>query len=117
MPFRFFHGCYDVEEIGGGFQIEIVEFDFVIVAMDHPITAGLTDFKIFDEIYSDFRVQPDVTPLITRSHPKSGKPLAWTRTEGKSRVVFIQLGHGPTAYENPNFRQIVARSIRWAAKQ
>jgi type 1 glutamine amidotransferase len=87
----------------------------VIVATNHPITAGVGDFMIFDEIYWGFRVSKDVTPLISTTHPKSGKPLAWARTQGKSRVVYLQLGHGPTAFENANFRKLLAQSIRWTA--
>lgn len=88
----------------------------VIVAKDHPITAGMKDFTITDEIYWGFRVGSDVTPLITTTHPKSGKPLSWYRSEGKSRVVYLQLGHDHTAYDNPNYRQLVARSIQWVAE-
>ena len=94
-----------------------VEIPIVIVAKDHPITAGLKDFVIHDEIYSGFRAQPEVTPLITTSLPKSGKPLAWCRTQGKSRVVYLQLGHDHAAYENPNYRTLVARSILWTANR
>ncbi len=89
----------------------------VIVAKNHPITAGMKDFTIHDEIYWGFRVGSDVTPLITTTHPKSGKPLGWYRTEGKSRVVYLQLGHDHTAYDNPNYRQLVAQSIRWASRK
>ena len=92
-----------------------VEVPVVIVAKDHPITAGLNDFIIHDEIYWGYRVSKDVTPLITTTHPKSGKPLGWCRTEGKSRVVYLQLGHGPEAFNNENYRKLVAQSIRWTA--
>lgn len=99
-----------------GYQHD-VEIPVVIVATNHPITAGLKDFTIHDEIYWGYRVQPDVTPLITTTHPKSGKPLAWTRTQGKSRVVYLQLGHDHSAFENPNYRQLVEQSIQWTAKR
>jgi type 1 glutamine amidotransferase len=92
-----------------------VDIPVVIVAKEHPITAGLKDFTIKDEIYWGFRVGSDVTPLITTTHQKAGKPLAWTRMEGKSRIVYLQLGHDHQAYENANYRELVARSIRWAA--
>ncbi len=98
-----------------GYQHD-VDIPVLIVAKDHPITAGLNDFTIRDEIYWGFRVRPDVTALLTTNHPKSGKPLAWTRTEGQSRVVYIQLGHGRQAFENSNYRRLVAQSIRWAAR-
>jgi len=99
-----------------GYQHD-VEIPVTIVARDHPITEGLKDFTIHDEIYWGFRAQPDITPLLTTSHPKSGKPLAWCRSQGKSRVVYIQLGHDHSAYDDPNYRRLLANSIRWAARQ
>ncbi len=94
-----------------------VEVPVVIADTGHPITSALKDFTIRDEIYWGFRVGADVHPLLTTTHPKSGKPLMWTRTEGKSRVVYLQFGHDHLAYENPNLRDLVARSIAWAARR
>ncbi|HYE31156.1 MAG TPA: ThuA domain-containing protein [Methylomirabilota bacterium] len=88
-----------------------------IVAKDHPVTKGVSDFTIFDEIYWGYRTGKDSIPLITTTHPKSGKPLAWARTEGKSRVVYLQLGHGPEAFENPNFRKLVGNALEWVARK
>lgn len=87
----------------------------VIVAKDHPITAGLSDWVIHDEIYWGYRVSKEVTPLITTTHPRSGKPLGWCRSEGRSRVVYLQLGHGPEAFNDANYRKLLAQSIRWTA--
>lgn len=97
-----------------GYQHD-VDVPVVIVARDHPVTAGLKDFVIHDEIYWGFRVGSDVTPLLTTTHAKSGKPLGWARTEGKSRIVFLQSGHGPEAHENANYRRLLSQSIRWVA--
>ncbi len=72
-----------------------VDMPVVILAKDHPIMAGLKDFTIHDEIYKRYRVRPDVTPLFTTTHPESGKPLGWTRTQGKSRVVVLGVGPRP----------------------
>jgi len=99
-----------------GYQHD-TDMPIVIVARDHPITAGLKDFEINDEIYWGFRVAPDVTTLVTTTQPKSGKPIAWCHDVRRSRVVYIQLGHGPSAYGNPNYRKLVAQSIRWAARK
>ena len=93
-----------------------LEVPIVISDTAHPITAGLKDFTIHDEIYWGFRVGADVHPLLTTTHAKSGNPLMWTRTEGKSRIVFLQLGHDHLAYENPGYRELVARSIAWTAR-
>jgi hypothetical protein len=94
-----------------------VDVPVTILDTRHPITAGMKGFTIRDEIYWGFRVGSDVLPLLGTTHPKAGKPLMWARTEGKSRVVFLQLGHDRHAFENPNFRELVARSIRWAARR
>ena len=99
-----------------GYQHD-VDVPVAIIAHQHPITAGMSDFTIRDEIYWGFRVGPDVTPLITTTHPKSGKPLAWTRTEKKSRIVYLQLGHDHAAYENPNYQKLVSRSILWVSRR
>lgn len=92
-----------------------VQVPVVIVAKNHPVTAGLSDFTIHDEIYWGFRTTADAVPLITTTHPRSGKPLMWTRNEKKSRVIYLQLGHGPEAYAHPNYRRLVTQSIQWLA--
>ncbi len=99
-----------------GYQHD-VDVPVVITATNHPVTAGVKDFTVHDEIYWGFRVGSDVTPLITTTHPKSGKPLGWTRTQGNSRVVFLQLGHGKEAFNDGNYRKLLAQSIRWTAQK
>lgn len=89
----------------------------VEVAAAHPVTAGVEPFTIQDEIYWSYPVGADVVPLLRTSHPKSGNPLAWARTEGLSRVVYLQLGHGISAYRHPAFRRLVANAIRHVARR
>ena len=101
------------EKLGWEHDVDIK----VQVLTRHPVTEGVDDFELNDEIYWGFRTRPDVTPLITTTHPKSGKPLAWARTEGKSRVVYLQLGHGPTAFKNENFRKVVGNAIGWVGNR
>jgi type 1 glutamine amidotransferase len=98
-----------------GYQHD-VDIPVLISATNHPATAGLKDFSIQDEIYWGFRFGSDAMPLITTTHPKSGKPLGWARTQGKSRVVYLQLGHGPSAFNNENYRRLLRQSIRWVAR-
>jgi hypothetical protein len=73
--------------------------------------------RLHDEIYWGYRVLPGVTPLITTTHPKSGKPLGWAHTYGKSRVVYFQLGHGPEAFNDQNYRKLLSQGIHWTAKR
>src|SRR5262249_6882409 len=97
---------------------EGLEVPIVIAATNHPITAGIQDFTIHDEIYTGVRVQPDVTPVLITTHQLNlDRPMGWYRQQGKSRVVYLQLGHGPEVYANPNFRSLLANSIRWVARR
>lgn len=82
---------------------------------DHPIVRGLEDFEIHDETYRDYHTDPTAKVLLTTNNPTSDPELAWVTTYGNSRVFYLQLGHGPEAYEHPTYRQLVARGIRWAA--
>jgi type 1 glutamine amidotransferase len=81
----------------------------------HPITQALSDFAIQDETYKDCWFARDNHVLLSTDHPDNDKMLAWVRKYGKARVCYIQLGHGPEAYANPNYRQLVARAIKWCA--
>jgi type 1 glutamine amidotransferase len=86
-----------------------------VAAANHPITYGLKDFEIHDETYRNYTTAADVKVLLTTDHPKSDRELAWAKTYGNSRVVYVELGHDRRAYENPSYRQIVARAIRYVA--
>jgi type 1 glutamine amidotransferase len=115
---RIIGGIYPVKGASGadasGYRHD-VEIPVVVANRSHPLTAGIGDFTVKDEIYWGFRVGVDVTPLLTTTHPDSGKPISWCRTEGRSRVVYLQLGHGSPCFENAHFRDYLARCLRWAA--
>lgn len=83
----------------------------------HPITRGLADFQIVDELYGGFWVSPRAHALLTVDHPLSGRVVGWTWKYGKARVVYLQPGHGPTAYRDANYRTLVERSILWVARK
>lgn len=84
---------------------------------NHPITRGISDFEVFDEVYSDVEILPGIHPLLSTTHPKSMPYLAWVNHYGNSDVICIQLGHGPSCYTNPDFRRLIQQAIEWSAKQ
>ena len=87
-----------------------VDIDVKVVDKDHPITAGLHDFVLHDEIYRGVRNPADIHVLMTTED----RPLACTRQEKKLRIVGTTVGHGP-AYDDANFQKLLAESIAWAA--
>jgi hypothetical protein len=81
----------------------------------HPITQDLRDFDIYDEAYKNVGISSDVHVLLRTSHPASDRAIAWTHRYKKSRVVYLQLGHGPQAFSHPIFETLVHRSLLWSA--
>ncbi len=91
------------------------EIDVEIADATHPITQGLKGFHLHDETYRGFDVDRSVRVLLETSHPKSNRQLAWVHKYGNSRVFYLQLGHDRHAYDQHDFRTLVARGIRWCA--
>ncbi len=87
----------------------------MIPAGPHPVIAGIAPFHIQDETYKRMWISPQVRPLLTTDNPTSDTTLAWLGPSPASRVVAIQLGHGPTAFGNPSYRTLVHNAILWAA--
>lgn len=89
-------------------------FEVKIADRDHPITKGLDDFLMDDEAYSGFYVAPGSHVLLTVNHPKCDHNVAWTTQYGNSRVFYLMFGHGPSAWQNPVYHQLLIRGIHWA---
>jgi hypothetical protein len=117
----------------------------VTPVVDHPVVAGIPKdgFEIEDELYLCPIFEDDVEPLLRSdasfeddaffsadqaihgklfsregwSHPTGSSLVGWTKRWGRSPVVYLALGDGPTAYANPMFRQLVGNAIRWVAEE
>ncbi len=105
-----------VQMARGGWK-EGVKFKVHVADPNHPITHGLKDYDLLDETYCRFSVDPGVHALLTTDEPTSEKTIAWVKKYRNSRVFFMQSGHGPTGYQNPSYRTLVVRAIRWSARR
>lgn len=94
-----------------------VTFKVEVAAKDHPVTRGVADFEILDETYHGLWVDPAATVLLRTGEPTNHPVLAWARQEQASRIVYLQLGHGPSAYDHPSYRRLLSQAIRWTAKR
>jgi hypothetical protein len=97
-----------------GYQHDV---DFTVRLSDpqHPVTQGLSDFWVHDEVYNNCAFEPDNNVLLTTDHPASNQPLCWVRNYRGAKVCCIQPGHGPSLFENPNYRRLVAQAVTWCA--
>ena len=93
-----------------------------IVDTASPITQGLKDFPLKDELYYHIQMEPGVEPLATIRHDDQDWPVAWTRTFGKGRVFHTPLGHrdfGPgkdDPLHDANMAKLLMQGIDWVAK-
>jgi type 1 glutamine amidotransferase len=92
-----------------------VDFRVHIADKKHPITRGVADFTTHDETYKNCGFQKDNRVLLTTDDPTSDKQIGWVRNYGKAKICCIQVGHGPTVYAQPSYRQLIAQAIRWCA--
>jgi len=115
----------------------------VRVLRDHPVTAGVPEsFTITDELYLYEVFEDSVEPLLasdyafTRgnfysaervvrdrkmfdnegwAHAPGSNLIGWTRTVGRTRIVYLQCGDDPVAYANPHFQRLLTNAIHWVA--
>lgn len=85
---------------------------------EHPITAGVESFELFDEYY-EFEQADDNFNVLAQRRRDDGVviPVLYTRTVGEGRVVYLALGHDMRAWGEPPFRRLVRQAITWAARQ
>ena len=86
------------------------------VVAEHPITAGVETFDLFDEYYEFEFADDDVTVLAQR-HRDDGVviPVLYVREVGAGRVVYLALGHDMRSWGEPAVRALVRQAIQWAA--
>ena len=94
-----------------------VPFEAKITAKEHPITAGMDDFLVDDELYAKLQGTGEINVLVTADSDWSKKtePLIFTLNYGKGRTVHNAFGHDRKALMTPNVRKIIVRGVEWAA--
>ena len=110
---------------------------------EHPITKGISDFEIEDELYLSHVFEEDINPLLKSNysfvrdnfysatnalkgkmnsnegweHPDGSNLVGWTKSYKKSAITYLQFGDGVKSYENKNVRMLLRRSIYWVIEE
>ena len=92
-------------------------FEAKITKKEHPITKGLTNFKIDDELYAKLQGSGEIDVLVEADSDWSKKtePLVFTRSYGKGRSVHNAFGHDGKVIGDANVAKLVCRGVEWAA--
>jgi type 1 glutamine amidotransferase len=108
--------------LGGKFRTHPAQLDIATEIVDprHPITQGLVDFTVHDELYLFSDYDPARVHLLaqTRSYDDNGPvPIAWTREPGHGRLFYLSLGHNPSTLADPHWQAFFQNGVEWALKQ
>ena len=109
-------GQPDGKAIGGTFTIHIAD-------KSSPVTRGLEDFELKDELYSNMQMKDDVKPLATIDYQGKTWPVAWTYTFGRGKVFHTSLGHrswrpgSDDPLRNPNLTKLIVHGVDWVAEE
>ena len=110
-----------------------------VIAPEHPVCAGLTDFPLDDELYccpvfTDavvplLRADAPATPFqetyaevlgasngaVTWQHPPASDLIGWAKVARHSPIVYLQPGDGPSTFADETFRRLLANALAWVA--
>lgn len=99
---------------------------------ENPITRGVSNFDLDDEIYYDMEILPEAKVLAAAFTPKprqgdaaAGAPVSvydiqpqmWTYETGKRRAFAFIPGHRYVNFSHTSLRTLLLRGIAWAGKR
>ena len=110
---------------------------------NHPITLGLEDFEIEDELYLAHIFEDDINPILKSDynfkkdnfysasnalagnlnsndnwdHKDGSNIVGWTKNYKKSAITYLQFGDDAKSYKNQNVRNIIKRSLNWVIEE
>ena len=88
-----------------------------VVDGGHPISDGLRDFEIDDEIH-ELQPTAEFRTLVDADYKgQSRQPLVYVKDEGDGRTVHLAHGHAIAGVSNPAWQEVFRRSVRWAIEK
>ncbi|MBN1171149.1 MAG: ThuA domain-containing protein [Micromonosporaceae bacterium] len=86
-----------------------------VVALNHPVVAGLAEVRALDERYCGLELRPGSTVLLTQREGGVAHPVAWL--SGAGRVGYDALGHDLRSYDSPSRIELLRREVGWLLRQ
>ena len=88
---------------------------------NHPVTKGMKDFSLFDELWLNAAENPNFKVLGYATNEESvekgikPQPAIFVAGYGKGRIFHTILGHDLKAMQNDGFLGLILRGTEWAA--
>src|SRR5262245_9871438 len=84
----------------------------------HPITEGVSNFDLQDEMFYRLHLMPGVKVLASTFHTaKEVVPQMWVYEKGRGRAFVSLQGHNYSSFKLPHYRGLLLRGIAWAGQR
>ena len=91
---------------------------FVVDCLREESHPSHFNFEDSSNFYSAaLAMQGEMNSNESWTHPKGSSLVAWVRWEKSSPIAYIQLGDGPSAYMDSNFRKLLNNAIDWVSSE
>jgi len=111
-----------IEHLPGG--LDLLDETYVCPVFEEDITPILvTDASVeASDHQSTFAATGPVKKATSQlseawTHPRGSRIVAWTRTPGRSRVVYIQPGDSVSTLRSPAYQALVRDSLSWTVAE
>jgi type 1 glutamine amidotransferase len=93
-------------------------FTVTMIDRQHPVTQGIADFEIDDELYTCLGGDRPIHVLATARSKVDGEdyPMAFVHQCGKGRVFHTVLGHDVKALTASGLDKLLQQACLWAAQ-
>lgn len=107
--------------LNGFFNGHSPYMDFTVNVSDseHPISTGLTDFEVTDELYY-LKHNPDTSHHLMHAYDHTKDEthvMAFHHEYGEGQVFYFALGHDMAVLENPSFQEVIRRGVLWVGNR
>ncbi|MCG9126707.1 ThuA domain-containing protein [Candidatus Poribacteria bacterium] len=96
-----------------------MDFTVNVTETEHPITVGLADFDVKDELYYLIH-NPDTSTHLMSAYDDTKDEthvMAFYHIYGKGRVFYFALGHDMEVLGNPAFQDVIRRGVLWTGNR
>ena len=91
------------------------EFNITIADKGHYITTRVPDFAVYDEMYHLQNYDPTKCTVLAYTMWQGKQvPMAYARSYGAGKVVYLANGHTAEAWRHPEFRKLLVRAVAWS---
>ena len=110
LYYELFGGDYGGHPAPADFKVQVVN-------PNHPITAGVEEYEIYDEQHMvKYYLGPE-HELLRTSSPTDGEASGgWWREMGRGRLAYLSMGHTVEALDHPMTQRLLCNAIRWCLR-